>query len=282
MKPKLIFLDIDGTLTLPGSYVIPESAITAIRNAQTNGHKIFLCSGRNLPMLKPLLDKYTFEGAVGGSGSLVMLGDRILYDCPMEMEDFRTAMKLLEENHVYRTIESKYGAWCDRGIGEFLKKQSGGNSELERWRNAVEHDLGMQPMSEYPGCPIYKILFVCESLRQIAPAREALGEKYHFVIQDTKQEEACVNGEIIGRQYDKGSGIRMIIEALGADLRDTIGIGDSMNDLEMIETVGTSVCMANGSETLKAKADYICPAVDQDGLAKAFEHLGLLPQATVP
>ena len=282
MKPKLIFLDIDGTLTLPGSNIIPKSAVTAIRSAQAAGHKVFLCSGRNLPMLRPLLDEYTFEGAVGGSGSLVMLGDRILYDCPMEMDDFQTAMKLFAENHVYRTIESKYGAWCDSGIGEFLKKQSGGNSELERWRKAVEHDLGMMPMSEYPGCPIYKILFVCETFQQLAPAREALEGKYHFVIQDTKQEEACVNGEIIGRQYDKGTGIRMITDALGADLKDTIGFGDSMNDLEMVETVGYSVCMENGSETLKARADYICPAVDRDGLAKAFEHLGLLPQAAVP
>ncbi|MBQ1565153.1 MAG: HAD hydrolase family protein, partial [Clostridia bacterium] len=50
----------------------------------------------------------------------------------------------------------------------------------------------------------------------------------------------------------------------------------SMNDLEMIETVGTSVCMDNGSPKLKELSDIVCPAVDADGLAVAFEQLGLI------
>ena len=50
---------------------------------------------------------------------------------------------------------------------------------------------------------------------------------------------------------------------------------DSMNDLTMIRTVGTSVCMANGSESLKKECDMVCPSVEEDGLAKAFRELGL-------
>ena len=34
MKPKAIFLDIDGTLTEPGTNVPPASALEAIRRAQ--------------------------------------------------------------------------------------------------------------------------------------------------------------------------------------------------------------------------------------------------------
>ena len=49
-----------------------------------------------------------------------------------------------------------------------------------------------------------------------------------------------------------------------------------MNDLEMIETVGYGVVMENGSPSLKKKADYICPAVTENGIYQAFEKLGLL------
>ena len=49
-----------------------------------------------------------------------------------------------------------------------------------------------------------------------------------------------------------------------------------MNDLEMIQTVGTSVCMENGSAALKELSDLVCPSVGDDGLKKAFEELGLL------
>ena len=48
-----------------------------------------------------------------------------------------------------------------------------------------------------------------------------------------------------------------------------------MNDLEMIDTVGYSVCMANGDPVIKSHSDYVCPSVQEDGLAIAFEKLGL-------
>ena len=60
MNGKLLFLDIDGTLTEPGYNVPPASALEAIRKAQKNGHKVYLCSGRNKAMLKPLL-AYGFD-----------------------------------------------------------------------------------------------------------------------------------------------------------------------------------------------------------------------------
>ena len=273
MKPKLIFLDIDGTLTLPGANEVPESALTAIRKAQENGHQIFLCSGRNLGMLKPLM-RYHFAGAVSSSGGVVTVGEKLLYDCPMEQDDFELAMRLLGESGVYRGPEAKEGAWCDAGMGEFLVRQTG-NSELLRWRKAIEIDLNMRPLSEYDGRSVYKIVFMCEREEQLEPVRKALGEKYHILIQNSKPYTTCVNGELNNRKFSKGTGIQLVAKELGFDLADTIGFGDSMNDLEMMETVGYSVCMGNGSDSLKEICDYVCPPIEEDGLARAFETLGL-------
>ena len=55
MSKKIIFLDIDGTLTEPGSNEPPASALEAIKNARKAGNLVFLCSGRNYGMLSPLL-----------------------------------------------------------------------------------------------------------------------------------------------------------------------------------------------------------------------------------
>ncbi len=65
-------------------------------------------------------------------------------------------------------------------------------------------------------------------------------------------------------------------QALDIPLEDTSGFGDSMNDLEMIQAVGTGVCMENGSPTLKSHSDLVCPSVEAEGLAWAFQKLGLL------
>ena len=278
MKRKLIFLDIDGTLTAPGSNVPPASALEAIRSAREAGHKVFLCTGRNYDMLSPLLKFDCFDGAVASSGGYVFHGDEVLYDCPMSDEQRETAMRLFKEQGVLRTVEAKDGSFCDEGMGEFLQQCSGGNSELLRWREALEKDLGIRPMTEYDGRPIYKVVFMCKEASQLAPAIEALEKDFFFLVQDMMG-AACLNGELVNRKFDKGLGVRRVCEALGYAIEDTVGFGDSMNDLEMIETVGVSVCMENGSPQLKKRSQIVCPSVQEDGLAKAFRDLGLVNSA---
>ena len=274
MEKKLIFLDIDGTLTPAGSNVPPDSALQAIRAAQAKGHQVFLCTGRNPAMLAPVL-AYGFEGAVAGAGGYVFTQDRVLYDCPMTPEQLETGMKLLGENGVFRTIEAKDATYGDEDLGDFLAQAGEGNSELVRWRKALAEQLNILPMSQYDGRPIYKIVFMCQTMDQLEPARKALERDFNFVVQDVAA-HSCLNGELINRQFDKGRGVKIVAQALGFDLADTIGFGDSMNDLEMIQTVHTSVCMENGSPRLKEISTLVCPAVEEDGLAWAFEQLGLV------
>ena len=274
MKQKLIFLDIDGTLTSAGSNTPPESAMKAVRLAQAKGHKIFLCTGRNPAMLAPVL-ALGFDGAVAAAGGYVFTNDEVLFDCPMEKEDFETGMRLLKENGVFRTIEAKDATWGDEDLGDFLANAGEGNSELVRWRKALAEELNIRPMGEYDGSPVYKIVIMCKKMEQLEPAKAALGGRYNFVVQDLAA-RGCLNGELINRQFDKGKGVRIVAEHYGIGIEDTYGFGDSMNDLEMIETVGYSVCMANGSPALQAKSDLVCPAVEEDGLYKAFEQLKLI------
>ena len=274
MKQKLIFLDIDGTLTPAGSNVPPESAMRAVKRAQEKGHRVFLCTGRNPAMLSPVL-ALGFDGAVAGAGGYVFAGDEVLFDCPMPKEDFETGMKLLRDHGVFRTIEAKDATWGDEDLGDFLAQAGEGNSELVRWRKALAEQLNIRPMKEYDGRPVYKIVFMCKEASQLEPARKALEKDYSFIVQDVAAHN-CLNGELINRKYDKGRGVKIVADAFGMGLEDTIGFGDSMNDLEMIETVGYSVCMDNGSPALKEKSDMVCPSVEEDGLYRAFEQLGLI------
>ena len=275
MSGRLIFLDIDGTLTLPGRNTPPESALTAIRKARERGHRVFLCTGRNRAMLSALLSLGCFDGAVASDGGYVFCGDRLLFDCPMRPEQTALALRLLKEGGVYRTLEARDASYCDEGTAAFLGRISHGNSELLRWREALERDLGIRPMAEYDGRPVYKIVFMCADLRQLEAARAQLEEDFLFCVQEPDF-PGLVNGELISRLFDKGRGVKRMCEALGVDVRDTVGFGDGLNDLEMIETVGQSVCMANGSPRLREKSDLVCPAVDKDGLAWGFEALGLV------
>ncbi len=274
MRSKLVFLDIDGTLTQPGMNIPPDSALRAMARAREKGHKLFLCTGRNYHMLLPVL-RYGFDGAVASSGGYVFTGEKVLFDCPMSRQQLELGMKLLGDKGVLRTIEAKNGNWADMEQEQAFAEATGGNSEFLRWRRVISEKLDIRPMQEYDGSPVYKIVFICREDSQLLPARKALEQDFHFLMQDMPAFQ-CVNGEMVNRLFDKGRGVRIMSEYFGMPLEDTIGFGDSMNDLEMMETVGYSVCMENGSPRLKEECDMVCPAVDADGLAWAFEKLGLV------
>lgn len=161
MGHKLIFLDIDGTLTEPGKNVPPDSALKGIRQAQKAGHKVVLCSGRNYGMLSPLLP-YGFDGVISCAGGCIEYGGKMIYDCPMTPAQQAKALDVFQRNGVYRTIGSRYRTYTDEGFKEFLAENAGSkaNSELLRWRVQIENELDIRPMSEYDGAPIYGLTFM--------------------------------------------------------------------------------------------------------------------------
>lgn len=276
MKKKIIFLDIDGTLTEPGCNEPPASAMQAIRRTQEKGNLVFLCTGRNYDMLSPLLS-YGFDGVIASSGAYIRCGEEVIYDCPMTDKEQETVMKLLEENGIFRTVECLDGSYTDEGFKEFLKKNAGvnGNSELLRWRRQIEKSLNIRPMSEYGGQPIYKIVMMVLSEEQLSEPRRVLGDKFDFCIQEHDR-SGFVNGELIKKDYNKGTALKKVCAYYDVSVENSIAYGDSMNDLEMMEAAGLSVCMENGSGKLKELADDICPSVQDDGIYHSFEKYMLL------
>lgn len=276
MERKLIFLDIDGTLTEPGKNIPPDSALKAIEKARKNGHMVFLCTGRNYDMMKPLLN-YDFDGFVSSSGGYVACGEEIIYDCPMTEEQRVLALDVLKRNGVFRTVECNEGSFTDPEFKEFLRKnaKASGNSEFLRWREQLEQSLNIKPMNEYENQPIYKMVLMIDEEQKLEEPMALLGEEFKFCIQE-KNKQGFINCELINKKFDKGMAMKKVCEHLGASMKDTFAFGDSMNDLEMMSVAGVSVCMANGNPELKIVADDICPAVTEDGLYKAFEKYGLL------
>lgn len=268
MNRKLIFLDIDGTLTMPGNNIPPDSAVVAIKKAQAQGHLVFLCTGRNRAMLSPLL-RYGFDGAIALDGGYVTIGDEVIFDCPMTDVQRDLALDVFKRHGVFRTIEAKDASYGDEHVDEDYDDLT-----IESWREELATDLGILPMSAYDGRAIYKIVIMCQKEKQLEEARDLLGHDFVLTMEKVAAHH-CLNGELVNRQFDKGQGILKICEKLGADISDTYGFGDSLNDQKMMDKVGIGIAMANGSASLKKMADVIAPAVSDDGLYQAFKELKL-------
>ena len=190
----------------------------------------------------------------------------------------RAALQACGAECTLEVRDDTYGGikMIERFANLFPKKPGQTNSEAERWRKTMEYGLTIRPIEEYHGEPVYKVVFIAPNEACLAEAKQLYENQFIFCesrLGDTPS--AIVNGELINRKFDKGTGIRAICRHLGHPQEDTIGFGDSDNDLQMTQAAGISVCMGNGSERLKQLCDRIAPTVYEDGLAREFAALGL-------
>lgn len=81
----------------------------------------------------------------------------------------------------------------------------------------------------------------------------------------SKGENESVVFDITAIGVDKGKVISLLCRYYDIDVNDTVGIGDSFNDEEMLKTVNHSVAMKNADVNIKKKAKYITDLTNVEG-----------------
>jgi Cof subfamily protein (haloacid dehalogenase superfamily) len=69
----------------------------------------------------------------------------------------------------------------------------------------------------------------------------------------------------------KGAGLAFLAARLGFTAGETIAFGDGENDVELLDWAGYAVAVANAHERVLAAADFVCPSVDEEGVAQVIE-----------
>ncbi len=274
MNTKYIFLDIDGTL-VDGNGIIPDSAAMAINTARSNGHKIFICSGRSRCEMHENIMKVPLDGIIGSAGAYVEIDGKVVFDRPMtpdmnkKLFDYFLPKRMalfLETNDEFLVNDVGYDyvfeyiAWCKGNDVPYDKELF---DLIKRLDNLEEHyDL-----------PLNKLLFVTNdyTLDQVKADMSA-----DFTVVDSGIRLPGNSGELSEPGMNKGRGIEFLIDHYNADMKDTIGVGDGENDMEMLKACEVGIAMGNANPVLKEIADYVTTDVNEDGLKNAFIHYGLI------
>ena len=82
--------------------------------------------------------------------------------------------------------------------------------------------------------------------------------------------------EVMPKGFSKASGMRFIAERLGIPMSLSVAIGDSSNDIPMLECAGIGIAMGNATEDVKSIACYITSDINQDGIKNALSWLNVL------
>ena len=65
--------------------------------------------------------------------------------------------------------------------------------------------------------------------------------------------------------------LQTVAKKLGLNSKECVGVGDSANDITLLNFCGTKIAMGNATERLKELAHHIAPSVKEDGLAWVIE-----------
>ena len=76
--------------------------------------------------------------------------------------------------------------------------------------------------------------------------------------------------EFMSKDAGKGKALLWLAEHLGIPADQTMGMGDMLNDLELVELSGFGVAMPHGQEPVKAAAQYVAES-GPEGVAEAIE-----------
>lgn len=270
---KIVFLDIDGTIRgFDGK--VPETAIRAIRQARENGHEVLISSGRPLCQIEPRILDIGFDGIISGSGSYVVYrGQCIRYeyfprDFYEEITEALLANRCLMELHRHDKsciIQSQLADYEQLvlGIQALLGKDA---KKIVEMPSIVENAAALDKVE--------KILYFSDDFSNDDILARWGGRLY--VVPLSFPNTRRWGGEISLASVNKAKGIECVLAAAGCSKEDTVAVGDSENDIEMLELAGLGIAMGNGTPAVKAAADALTDSVENDGLYKAFVMAGLI------
>ena len=120
MDNKIIFLDIDGTLILGLTAPSPRT-VEAVRGARAKGHKVFLCTGRNMPIIgRDILD-VGFDGIIASAGSHVEVEGKVLFDSVLPEKTIQECLAVFHAQGMYCRIETAEGIYTDPQMEALLR-----------------------------------------------------------------------------------------------------------------------------------------------------------------
>jgi Cof subfamily protein (haloacid dehalogenase superfamily) len=77
--------------------------------------------------------------------------------------------------------------------------------------------------------------------------------------------------EFASPDVTKAAGLQFVAEHVGFTREQTVAFGDGENDIELVDWAGYGVAVANAHERVKEVADFVCPSVDEEGVAQVLE-----------
>ncbi|MGI6538767.1 MAG: Cof-type HAD-IIB family hydrolase [Caldicoprobacterales bacterium] len=260
MKYKLIAIDLDDTL-LNTNLKISELNKKAILDAKRKGVYITIATGRMLNSAMPYIQELNIDIPVityqGSYLTDVKTGKNIIKKAvPLDYANAIIEECKLENLHIQAYHDTTYFFEVENKYSQFYEKMSGVQGEevgdLVRY---LKYELKEEPVK----------LIIIDEPPKIHNAFKHFQEKFGKHLQVLISRPHYL--EFTHIEATKGNALAQLGSILNIPREEIIAIGDSFNDISMIEYAGLGVAIGNSACQVKSHAQYIAPTNDEDGVA---------------
>lgn len=260
---SVIFFDIDGTIVTEDSRcIIPESTRTAIAKTREKGNLTFINTGRTAFNISEEVKSLGFDGILCGCGTYIEYDGKIILHHTPDKSLCRETALLMRECRVTPVYE--------HSDGYFFDDKAVHNSGLDYFMNVfVENGTDLSRKADDENFIFDKFVVWENPESDMERFRREVGRNFSIIDRGNGFYENVPLG------YTKATAIRVILEKLNISPENAYAIGDSMNDLPMLEAVPNSIAMG-GAEKLYPFVSHVTTAIENNGIYNALAHFGLI------
>lgn len=262
MNPKIVFFDIDDTLYRKYTDTLRPSVKTAVAALRGKGILTALATGRSLATIpekvRDMMAETGMDAVVTINGQFALLHGKTVHEVPMDAGLMGRVCAHLDG------LGMDYAFVGGEGIAVSALSEC-----VCRALKHIASDF-FADKDYFSSKPVYQMLVFAEE-DEMPPWSDIVKREG---LKTVRWHEEAV--DLLPAGASKTDGIRSVVEALGLEMADVMAFGDGLNDVEMLSEVGFGVAMGNGEQAAKEAAKYVCPGVDEDGVLRGLQDLGVI------
>jgi Cof subfamily protein (haloacid dehalogenase superfamily) len=261
---KLIVSDIDGTILTSENELDPltEEVIRAIINDKRCDFTF--CTGRPLLMTLPMVEYFKLKiPFIYSNGAIYDPREgKVISASPIKSIQIEKAVRIAEKFEVGMVTHTKTGMFCQVSDKDWETIASIKWMKGEKMINARRvEDIRTDVPEESIRFDIFAEVDWLDDIWQ----------EVNRSILDAYSVKMKRSIEISQFGMHKGSALIKMSRLLNIPLKNIMAVGDSLNDIPLLQTAGYGVAMGTAPDALKEAADAVVPSADENGLVKALE-----------
>ncbi len=265
-KVRIIAVDLDGTLLDPNKHLSKKDA-ESLQRAAASEIEIVPATGRYYSMMPDEIQNLPYLHyaiTVNGAAVLDIRRQKTICKAELPLRQALEIMGFLDRLPVIYDCYMDNQGWMTQSFQESVEMFAPDHHYLKLLREKRHPVPELKAFLQLRGKDIQKI--------QCFVRRDTTSEELRKLLRNQFPETSITssvrnNVEINDPHANKGEALENLASYLRIDVSETMGIGDGLNDISLIQKAGIGVAMGNASDEVKKTADFVTEANNASGVA---------------